>query len=85
MEKKKQVNNDCENIDKYFATEVIEQSKRNAKKWFLAWMITFIALIGTNVYWIYEMNSYEYIYQDGNGQNNYNNEVNGDINNGTTN
>ena len=75
--------NTWQGVEKFFATEVIEQSKRSAKRWFIAWVITFVALIGTNACWIYAMNSYEYVYQDGEGQNNYNNDIDGDINNVT--
>lgn len=66
------------------AMDVIEQEKRQAKMWFIAWMVTIAVLIGTNAYWIYTMNSYEYVYQDGTGQNNYNSNISGDVNNVTT-
>lgn len=71
-------------VEKYFATEVIEQSKRTAKRWFITWIITFAALIGTNIFWIYAFNSYEYVYQSGEGQNNYNSNIDGDVDNVTT-
>lgn len=64
-----------------FAMEVLEQAKRNTKMWFATWVLTMAALIGTNAYWIYTFNSYEYVYQDGEGQNNYNNNVKGDVDN----
>lgn len=67
-------------VEKYFATEVVEQSKRTAKRWFIAWVITFAALIGTNALWIYQWNSYDYIYQDSHGTNNINTGTQGDIN-----
>lgn len=59
-------------LEKYFATEVIEQAKTSAKRWFLAWLITFAALVGTNVTWIYAWQSYEYVSQDGEGINSIN-------------
>lgn len=68
----KEYENAWEGIEKFFATEVIEQSKRNAKRWFIAWIITLAALIATNTYWIYVFNSYEYVYQDGTGVNSIN-------------
>lgn len=40
-------------LEKYFATEVIEQAKASAKRWFVAWLITFTALVGTIAAWIY--------------------------------
>ena len=52
--------NTWQGVEKFFATEVIEQSKRSAKRWFMAWVITFAALIGTNALWIHQWNSYEY-------------------------
>lgn len=66
-----------------FAMEVLEQAKRNTKMWFITWILTMAALIGTNAYWIYTFNSYEYVYQDGTGQNNYNSNIGGDVDNVT--
>lgn len=74
-----------EGFEKFFAVEVIEQSKRSAKRWFIAWIITLAALVGTNSYWIYVFNSYEYVTQDGEGYNYYNSEIDGDVENGTEN
>lgn len=70
-------------IEEFFATSVIQQAERSAKRWFIAWLITLAALIVTNSYWIYVLNSYEYVYQDGEGENYYNNEIGGDVENGT--
>ena len=64
-----------------FVKSVIEQAKASAKRWFVAWLVTLVALVGTNAAWLYVFNSYEYIYQDGEGQNNYNNNVEGDVEN----
>ena len=72
--------NTWQGVEKFFSTEVIEQSKRSAKILFIAWVITFIALIGTNALWIYQWNSYDYIYQDSHGTNNINTGTQGDIN-----
>jgi hypothetical protein len=74
-----------DNLEQFFAVEVIEQSKRNAKRWFVAWLVTLAALIGTNAAWIYVAQSYEYISQDGSGQNNINTGTQGDITHGTEN
>ena len=70
--------------DNTFAMEVLEQAKRNTKMWFVTWILTMTALIGTNAYWIHTFNSYEYVYQDGEGQNNYNSNIGGDVDNVTT-
>lgn len=74
-----------DNLEQFLAVEVIEQSKRNAKRWFVAWLVTLAALIGTNAAWIYVAQSYEYISQDGSGQNNINTGTQGDITHGTEN
>lgn len=71
-------------LEDFLATTVIEQAERDAKRWFIAFLVTLAALIGTNAAWIYAMNSYEYVYQDSEGQNNYNNNIGGDVENVTT-
>lgn len=83
MDKENKVSWD--NLEQFFAVEVIEQSKRNAKRWFLAWIVTLAALIGTNAAWIYVAQSYEYVSQDGSGQNNINTGTQGDVTHGTEN
>lgn len=67
------------------ACEVVKQAKYRTKLMFIALIIALTALIGTNAYWIYTINSYEYVYQDGSGQNNYNSNVGGDVQNVTAN
>lgn len=69
-------------LEEFFAASVIQQAEKSAKRWFIAWLLTLAALIGTNAAWIYVFNSYEYVYQDGAGENYYNNEIGGDANNG---
>ena len=64
-----------------WATEVIQQAKRNTRHWVIAFAITLAALIGTNTAWIYVFQSYDYISQDGNGINNYNTGTQGDLKN----
>lgn len=39
-------------IEELFATEVITQSQRNARKWFIAWEVTAMALLVSNLLWI---------------------------------
>lgn len=74
-----------DNIEQYFATQVIEQANTAAKRWFVAWLITLAALIGTNAYWIHVFNSYEYVLQDGSGVNTVNTGNQEDISIGTEN
>lgn len=33
-------------------TEVIRDNQRQAKRWFVAFLVTLIALVATNIYWI---------------------------------
>ncbi len=73
----------CEGLEQYFAVEVIEQSKRNAKHWFIAFLVTLAALIGTNAAWLYTAGTYDYVSQDGTGLNNINTGTQGDLENGT--
>ena len=72
-------------IEKFFATSVIQQAEKSAKRWFIAWLITLAALVGTNAAWLYVFNSHEYVTQDGEGYNYYNSEIDGDVENGTEN
>lgn len=72
-------------LEEFFATSVIQQAERSAKRWFIAWLITLAALVGTNAAWLYVFNSYEYVTQDGEGYNYYNSEIDGDVENGTEN
>lgn len=83
MEEKKQTK--WSHVEEYLATQVIDQAKRATKRWFIAWLITMTILFVTNGIWIYVFNSYEYVYQDGTGENYYNNEIDGDVDNGTAN
>lgn len=72
-------------LEEFFATHVISQAKATAKRWFVAWLITFMALVGTNALWIYVFNSYEYVSQDGSGVNTINTGEQEDMNIGTEN
>lgn len=82
MDEKKK---DWSEQEDFFATQVIEQAKTSAKRWFIAWLITLMALIGTNAYWIYVFNSYEYVSQDGSGVNTINTGEQEEMNIGTEN
>ena len=66
-----------------FVSELISDARAQAKRWFIAFIVTLTALVGTNIYWIYQWNSYDYVSQDGNGYNYYNSDIGGDVNNGT--
>lgn len=81
MEEKKSTWDEVENL----VSELIKDVKAQSKRWFIAFVVTLIALVGTNLYWIYEWNSYDYISQDGDGYNYYNSDVEGDVTNGSEN
>ena len=68
-----------------FVSELIQDAQRQSKRWFIAFVVTLVALVGTNAYWIYQWNSYDYVSQDGEGYNYYNADVEGDITNGSEN
>ncbi len=72
-----------EQYKKGWAMEMATQAKQNAKRWFIAWVITLGALVGTNAAWLHAFRSYEYVSQDGNGFNNINTGAQGDLNSGT--
>ena len=65
-----------------FVSELIADTRSQAKRWFIAFLVTLAALFGTNIYWIYQWNSYDYVSQGGEGYNYYNADVEGDIVNG---
>lgn len=69
--------NDAENL----AVEIIGQARHQAKMWFAAFIVALAALIGTNAYWIYVFQSYEYVEQSGAGINNINSGTQGDVTN----
>lgn len=78
MEEKKTKWNDAEKL----VSEVLKDNQKQAKRWFVAFVITMAALIGTNAYWIYQWSSYDYVSQDGEGYNYFNSNIDGDISNG---
>ena len=65
-----------------FVSELIQDAQRQSKRWFIAFVVTLVALVGTNTYWIYVFNSYEYVSQDGEGINTINTGNQEDINYG---
>ena len=78
MEEKKTTWNDAEKL----VSEVLKDNQKQAKRWFVAFVITMAALIGTNAYWIHQWSSYDYVSQGGEGYNYFNSNIDGDISNG---
>ena len=79
--------NDIENSVS-LATELLRELKRQSKRWFISFIICLILLFLSNMTWLYVWNQYDYesysYEQDGNGVNNINSSIGGDINNGAT-
>ena len=71
------------NDSEKFVSELVQDIQKQSKRWFIAFVITLTALVGTNIYWIYQWNNYDYVSQDGEGYNYYNYGVEGDVDNGT--
>lgn len=50
--------NKCENVPTWdepefiLATEIVEESRKKARKWFIAWLVTTAALVASNLAWI---------------------------------
>lgn len=50
--------NKCENVptwdelESILATEIVEESRKKARKWFTAWIVTAAALVASNLAWI---------------------------------
>lgn len=39
-------------IEVVLATEIVEESKKKSKRWFIAWIVTAAALVASNLAWI---------------------------------
>jgi hypothetical protein len=50
--------NKCENVPTWdelefiLAAEIVEESRKKARKWFTAWIVTVAALVASNLAWI---------------------------------
>ena len=55
MENKKNAKNNekitWNDLETMLATEIVKKAKREAKKWFSAWLLTAALLIITNIFW----------------------------------
>lgn len=65
------------------ATDVLGALVKQLKTMWIAIFVLLAALFITNAIWIYVFQSYDYVTQDGEGQNYFNREVGGDVYNGT--
>lgn len=79
--------NDIENSVS-LATELLRELKRQSKRWFISFIICLLLLFLSNMVWLYVWNQYDYesysYEQDGDGVNNINSSIGGDVNNGAT-
>ena len=66
-------------------SELMSDSSKREKRLIAIIVALVIAFVGTNAYWIYQWNSYDYVSQDGQGYNYYNSDVEGNVSNGTAN
>lgn len=40
-------------IELALATEIVEESKKKSKRWFMAWIVTAAALVASNLAWVF--------------------------------
>lgn len=64
MDEKKEKEIEEVNESESLAVEMIRELKVNAKRWFIAFIITLIFLVGTNMAWLYVFQSYDYVSVD---------------------
>lgn len=64
------------------ATDVLGALVKQLRTMWIAIFVLLAILFITNGIWIYVFQSYDYVTQDGEGQNYYNREVGGDVYNG---
>lgn len=65
------------------ATDALGALVKQLKTMWIVIILLIVLLVGTNMAWLYVFQSYDYVSQDGEGQNYYNHEVGGDVFNGT--
>lgn len=66
-------------------SELMADGSKREKRLLIIIIALVIGFLGTNAYWIYQWNSYDYVSQDGQGYNYYNSDVEGNVSNGTAN
>lgn len=75
-------NMDDAKVKENSATDVLGALVKQLKTMWIVIVLLIILLVGTNMAWLYVFQSYDYVSQDGEGQNYYNHEVGGDVFNG---
>lgn len=64
------------------AVDVLNALARQLRAMWIIIILLIIMLVGSNMAWLYVFQSYDYVSQDGEGQNYFNREVGGDVYNG---
>lgn len=67
--------------NKHLTTELLRDSDKRDFRKNVVIVILILSLVLSNLYWVYQWSSYDYVSQDGNGYNYYNEDVGGDVNN----
>ena len=67
------------------AVDVLNALARQLRAMWIVIILLIIMLVGSNMAWLYVFQSYDYVSQDGEGQNYFNREVGGDVYNGAEN
>lgn len=65
------------------ATDVLGALVKQLKTMWIVIVLLILLLVGTNMAWLYVFQSYDYVTQDGAGQNYFNSNVKGSVYNGT--
>ncbi len=65
------------------ATDTLSTLAKQLKTTWIAIFVLLVMLFVTNGIWIYVFQSYDYVSQDGNGQNYFNSRIEGSVYNGT--
>lgn len=64
------------------ATDVLGALVKQLKTMWIVIVLLIVLLVGTNMAWLYVFQSYDYVSQDGSGQNYFNSNVKGSVYNG---
>lgn len=65
------------------ATDVLNALAKQLKAMWIVIILLIVLLVGTNMVWLYVFQSYDYVSQDGDGQNYFNSKIEGSVYNGS--
>lgn len=72
-----------DNVKENSATDVLGALVKQLKTMWIVIILLIVLLVGTNMAWLYVFQSYDYVSQDGEGQNYFNSHVKGSVYNGS--